>query len=240
MDNKFENFLKLEQKAEMYQWVANTNCIDLRYVKECTTTFKGVWDSLHLEDADQIHRNNKPWLYQNDTYYAQNAKLGRFTLTNANIAAIPTTLDRESVQSPSNTILNSCDHGEYLYTGSCDDYDAEFFAFGDERISFFSSKLSETDRTVSVIGKAAKGQISSYYAKNGNVVAATFRTGNVSKEDMFQGLRDDLKALTWFLRFILVFVVWLGLFLVTGPLSAFASCIPCIGDFIGEMIGCVL
>lgn len=67
-----------------------------------------------------------------------------------------------------------------------------------------------------------------------------FTAGNLTAGEMFAVEEANRVGLTWFLRALTLIGVISGLVLVTLPLTLVPDIIPCIGSYIGDLVGCVL
>jgi len=69
------------------------------------------------------------------------------------------------------------------------------------------------------------------YLSNGNALTAA---------DMYKILRDQLEALTWVLRILAFFGMWISLNMITQPVTTAPDIIPCIGPYVGDLVGSIL
>jgi Transmembrane protein 43 len=103
---------------------------------------------------------------------------------------------------------------------------------------------SYTLRTAKVVSILAQQQgntfvmwESSYDSDYGMFI---FTEGNWTAHEMFAVEQAKRAGLTWFLRVLTLVLVIGSLFMITYPLTQVPDIIPCIGDFIGDLVGYVL
>ncbi|MCL2623182.1 MAG: TMEM43 family protein [Planctomycetaceae bacterium] len=106
-------------------------------------------------------------------------------------------------------------------------------AIGDVRATF---KWTKPENTVSLIAKLNNDTFESYVAKNGKTVSM-LSVGTHSAENMFQSAHTSNSNLTWFLRFLGVFLVCMSLRMMVAPLEVLASVIPFLGKLVGVGTG---
>lgn len=64
--------------------------------------------------------------------------------------------------------------------------------------------------------------------------------GSLTKEQMINEKRNANSGALWMLRFAGFFAMLIGLQLITGPIALMPEAVPCIGNFLGEVVGCML
>lgn len=64
--------------------------------------------------------------------------------------------------------------------------------------------------------------------------------GHVSKSDMINHKKQENSSTTWVLRFAGFLCMFLGLLLATHPAAVVPEILPCCGQFLGEIVGCIL
>jgi len=118
---------------------------------------------------------------------------------------------------------------------------------GDMKVSF-----SATGATViSGIGDqaAVTGQTSQGYIKagkyGGNWICPMMDVFDLeavalTPKKMFEKLNDELSVLTWVLRFVCFFLLWGAFYCCMSPLVEAPTIIPCIGEFISDIIACAV
>jgi len=66
------------------------------------------------------------------------------------------------------------------------------------------------------------------------------REGAVPLDEFFDALHAEAAGQVWALRFLSLFLFWLGLVLFTRPIAIAPDLVPCIGPAIGDLAGCLL
>jgi hypothetical protein len=102
-------------------------------------------------------------------------------------------------------------------------------------------KLGYTKKA-SVMGVAkSNGDIEKYTSKQYPDYSELFVSDSAeSAQQMIDGAKSANKTITWLLRFVGFIICWWGLQMVTGPISLAPQAVPCIGDMISGMVGCIL
>eukprot|EP00746_Dinoflagellata_sp_MGD_P079778 gnl/MRDRNA2_/MRDRNA2_31924_c0_seq1.p1 gnl/MRDRNA2_/MRDRNA2_31924_c0~~gnl/MRDRNA2_/MRDRNA2_31924_c0_seq1.p1 ORF type:complete len:496 (-),score=56.75 gnl/MRDRNA2_/MRDRNA2_31924_c0_seq1:166-1572(-) len=111
------------------------------------------------------------------------------------------------------------------------------------------------DVRVTVSGIAAEGSLSlaakQVAASDGGATFAPFdvpggypmnslKEGDLSKAEFQAELHSDNETTAIALRFIGFLMMWIGLIMITRPLSLVPDLIPCIGPCLGDLAGCML
>jgi hypothetical protein len=89
---------------------------------------------------------------------------------------------------------------------------------------------------VSVIGRQSGSGIAQYQTKAGDRLLMAV-PGTEDATAMFKDAERDNRILTWVLRAIGLAMMWLGAFLLLGPLSVIADVVPLLGDIVGAAAG---
>eukprot|EP01012_Entosiphon_sulcatum_P038297 TRINITY_DN495_c0_g1_i1.p1 TRINITY_DN495_c0_g1~~TRINITY_DN495_c0_g1_i1.p1 ORF type:complete len:538 (-),score=32.64 TRINITY_DN495_c0_g1_i1:141-1754(-) len=119
--------------------------------------------------------------------------------------------------------------GGYLYT-NCGN------VVGTLRIKWTASSAT----SASVLAKLTDaGSFVEWKASSGSTIYR-LSEGNKSASSMFDDASSAAKVRTWVLRFVGWLLIWLGLQLITGPVAVMPTIIPCVGDFLSDIVGCVL
>ena len=105
---------------------------------------------------------------------------------------------------------------------------------GDVRVTFKETKPG----TVSILAKVNGDTFEAYRASNGKTVSDLVM-GTHSLDNMHGDAHSSNSTMTWILRFVGVFLVYLGLKMVVGPLEVLASVIPLLGSIVGAGTGIV-
>ena len=68
----------------------------------------------------------------------------------------------------------------------------------------------------------------------------SFYNENMTGQEILDRLESDNNSMTWALRFVGWFVMWLGLHLMVSPIAVAPQIIPCVGEVIGDIVGAIL
>ena len=117
-------------------------------------------------------------------------------------------------------------------------------------------RISLTQRTSDKISAVGLQQPSSDAQAPGSLVASTFggsafppcgtrnvlyiANGDKTAAELFAALAHKLNVLTWILRVVSWLCLWVGIIMMTRPISVVPDIVPCIGPIIGDLVGCML
>ena len=99
---------------------------------------------------------------------------------------------------------------------------------GDHRISF----STVPNGPASFIGRQSGADFAEYQTQSGDKLLMA-RSGLMSTPEMFKVAEDENRMLTWLLRAVGVFVMFIGFALVLFPLSVITDFVPFIGSIVG-------
>lgn len=227
--------LKLTRTVEMYQWKENTKKETQKKLgggTETVTTYTYVkdWSEQHKDSSKfkkpEGHTNPPELPFKSTTFSAKPVALGAFTLANSQVDMIG---GAEPVTFPSDyevpeKIGENTLSGSTIYIG--DDPSAP--AVGDLRVRF--EEVPEKD--ISLVAAQVNNGFEPYQAKAGGTINL-LQTGTVSAAAMFQTAQDSNKVLTWILRGVGLFLMFIGFNMIMAPLSVIADVVPFIGNLVG-------
>lgn len=231
------NAVKLRRQVEMYQWEEKKESKTEKKVgggSETRTTYSyaKTWsdspiNSSSFKEADD-HQNPGALPYESAQKTAEKVTVGAFALTPALVGQMddydPIPVD-DAILTKLPADLKSklkVDKGTF-YQGA-DPADPQI---GDTRISF--SAVMPAD--VSVISKQAGNSFEPYKASAGMDIEM-LRRGIHTAKDMFDSALAANTTLTWVLRGVGFFLMFIGLVLFFRPISVLGDLIP----FIGSML----
>ena len=126
-----------------------------------------------------------------------------------------------------------------LDASTCDDYVSEN-AIGQRRVSFLTTYGS--DATVAA-QQQADGTFTKWVPEGVDESYSPWDYGSFGKKDratVLQELYDENDLIKVLLRFFGWLLTWVGLQLLTGPLTIFPDIIPFVGPCIGDLMGAAL
>jgi hypothetical protein len=230
------NAIKLRRNVEMYQWKEKEESKTEKKTGGGSTTtttysYSKEWvdepiDSSTFKEADG-HQNPGSFPYERREEVAQNVTLGAFQLTPSLVGQMD---DYEAVKVEDHVAAlpeplkgtMKVDNGTY-YMGA----DPRSPEVGDVRIAF----AAVTPGSVSVVSKQIGNTFEAYHAQAGMDIEMLKR-GVHTAQSMFQAALAENTMLTWILRAVGTFLMFLGLVLVFRPLSVLGDVIPMIGSML--------
>ncbi|MBU2566952.1 TMEM43 family protein [Patescibacteria group bacterium] len=233
--------IKLNRIVEMYQWEEKTSSETTKNYggssdTETTYSYDKTWSKKLIDSSSfefpSDHENPSSMPYENQELYAENVNVGAFALTPALIKRIggatklPLTDDNMEALSDDEVWTAEIQNGT-LYLG-----DPASPQIGDLRISFEVTKPTN----VSIVSQQHGDSFVPYQAKAGAAVEL-LEMGDVSSEQMFQNAIQANKVMTWILRLLGFFLMFVGLALMLKPLSVFGDVLPFLGNAIGMGTG---
>lgn len=231
--------LKLRRIVEMYQWIEDSESKTVEKLgggtdTTTTYTYKKDWsdDIINSENFQEkeAHKNPTSKKYDDTEWLAQNVSIGAYTLSEELLKNLsgyaPLTLTKEMLATlpyAKQQELELADNMIYSQTQV-----VNMPEIGSTRIRYEVI----TPQTVSVIAKQTSDTLMPYVTKNGRTISM-IALGENTAEEMFTGAVATNKTMTWLLRGIGMFLMYIGFTMVLGVLPIIASVIP----FIGRMIG---
>ena len=240
------NYIKLFRNTEMYAWVESVKTENKKKLGGGTDVIKTYtydlkWTS-NPKSGEDFWANSKgktskyrnPAMnYESQSFAADKASVGAFSFTAAKIglpSAKPVTL--------TDTMLNAGARGKvkrasdkYLYAGygSIDNP-----GLGDVRISY---QAVVPTSNVTLYGERHGKEIQSYDWK-GEVTL--FRIIEGTHKEALKTMHGEHVTMTWILRLVGFFLMWMGLSSVLGPIHAIMDIVPFIGSAGRFVVGLVL
>lgn len=225
--------LQLIRQASMFQWHERSESKTEKNLGGSETTktvyhYERRWNSLLIDSSGfrqpEGHENPASLPYQSRTFTASNASLGQFRLT-------PDQVDELSNPQPlaignakfANLPKPHRVMGNTLYLGANPDEPR----IGDMQIAFTQSPATPA----SIVAMQQRGGFAPFRPKAGSSILL-IQTGLASAEEMFKAAEQANIFLAWALRLLGFFLMFIGLRLILGPLSALADVVPFIGSIV--------
>lgn len=232
------NGLKLSRKVEMYQWKEERKSEKRQRLgggEETVTTYSysRVWseDPINSSNFREAANHNNPSMPQlrSRSFAAEGVTLGGFNLDGRvlgllgkgdtfDVPASATARARERFGNRAQV-----DRGG-IYVGSSSDYPA----IGDIRVTYTLLPI----QPVSVIGRQTQSGFTPFTTSNQRSILLA-ETGVQDAAIMFKHAQDANKVLTWILRIVGIFVLFIGLRMMLTLLEVLASVVPIFGDIVG-------
>jgi len=234
--------VKLIRNVDMYQWAEEKKSETRKKIgggEETVTTYnyKKEWADGRIDSAQfqhpEGHENPEAPPFETKTFVADPVKVGAHKMSAEQIGKLNEAVDfpvDPTVSEKLSANLQDKIHvtdGKF-YMGE----DPAAPALGDVRISYSVVKPA----TVSLAAVQTGDSFSPYQAKAGDQILLV-QVGNHTAAEMFQKAQDENAMLTWILRAVGFFLMFLGIFLVFRPISVFADVVPIFGTMLGAGIG---
>ncbi len=234
--------IKLVREVDMYQWIEKkeTKKRDkLGGGTETVTTYdyqKG-WSSDLLDSGSfkkpEGHSNPPSLPFDGRTVSAQTVRLGAFQLAESQVAQLESKQELR-VDETTRAALPAAHQAKAklqdgaLYFGA----NPSSPVVGDARVRFKVVKPGP----VTIIARQVGSTFESYPTKAGDPIMIV-KEGTFSADAVFKAEQSANKTLTWILRGVGFFTMFLGLTMMFKPLVVFADVIPFVGSLLGAGIG---
>ena len=235
--------IRLERHVEMYQWKENKKSETRKKFgggTETVTTYdyEQAW-SARLIDSSTFkqasgHANPQKMPVESPYWTAKKVTVGAFTLADSQIAMLdrkePVTLDEAMQKSLPETMKAKVNTAsDVFYYFGADPADPKI---GDAKVSFNVVKPA----TVSLIARQIGNTFEPYQAKAGNSLNM-LKYGALAADSMFKAAEQENAILTWILRGVGFFMMFLGLFLIFRPIAVFGDIVPLFGSMLAAGVG---
>lgn len=234
--------IKLKRVAEMFQWQEESKQEEKKKLgggTETTTTYtyKKAWARDLISSGGfkvpEGHRNPGQMPYKSQELVAGTVTVGAFTLSGSLVGMIrnstPLTLGPDYSLPPSLATQGRAGGGT-IYLGR----DPGAPQIGDTRISFEEVLPTE----ISLVARQVNATFEAYQTQAGGTIEL-LESGSHSAEAMFRQARKSNTILTWALRAGGLFLMFIGLRLILGPLSVLADVVPLFGSIVGAGTGLI-
>ena len=230
------NAIKLRRTVEMYQWDEDKKTEERKKLgggteKVTTYTYSKRWTDHTISSADfkeSGHTNPSTMPYEQHEEAANVVTVGAFQLSSGllshmtqydNVPVDDKALAAVPAETRSN--LKVADGGFYMGASPTEPQ------IGDVRIKF--SAVMPHD--VSLVAVQAGKSFTAYHAKAG-VDIEMLRSGIIGAQEMFKMALEENTIMTWILRGIGWFLMFLGMVLFFRPLSVLGDVVPMFGSLL--------
>lgn len=229
--------IALVRTVEMFQWDEDEKKEQRSKLgggKETITTYtyKTVWDDEpHASSGFKVRQGheNPDMPLRSSRWTAPSVMLGGFVLPASLVDEIDKsealTVDAKAIATPAaagGRAVQGSNGGVYFGANPSSP------AVGDLRINYAVVK----PQPVSVVSKQVASSFQPYVASTGLAISM-LEPGTVAAAQMFQHAQDANATLTWILRAVGCFVMFVGFALVFRPLQVVADVIPLVGSLVG-------
>lgn len=235
--------IALVRTVEMFQWDEDKKSEKRKKLgggEETVTTYtyNTVWDDDHHASSGFKERQgheNPDMPLRSSRWTAPSVTLGAFTLPTSLVEEIDRsealTVDPKTIATPAaagSRAVQGSNGGVYFGANPSSP------AVGDLRITYAVVK----PQPVSVIARQVASSFQPYVASTGLAISM-LEPGTVPAAEMFQHAQDANTTLTWILRAVGCFVMFIGFALIFRPLAVVADVIPLVGGLVGLGTGIV-
>ena len=236
------NSLKLHRTVKMYQWkemVSSSSHLNPGGSKTTTKKYKyqKEWtSSLIRSDSFKIKagHENPPYMpYHGESFVANDIKVGAFKLSNPFVNELDEFHDY-SVSNQSYQKMSKDLQSQFVISGT-NYFQGNIDApnIGDLKISFGIVPIND----VSVVGKQDNDMVTSFYTKDGALNLLDL--GTVPAEAMFKEEKTKNSWITWGIRALGTFLMFLGLSSILGPIVVLAEINQISGLIVGFSINTI-
>lgn len=234
--------LVLKRKVEMYQWVESKKSTSKKEIGggeaiKTTYSYQKQWSSFFHKSKSfkevEGHENPSDMKYKKQSFTTNKAYIDEFRVPKNLLKKIN---DFESVSVRFENLPDNVQNMTRPYLGGI--YigeDPDNPQVGDYKIQF---QMVPSSQRVTIVAQQAGNSFEAYRTSNGKEIEM-LRTGRFSAEEMFVKAQEDNAKWTWGLRVGGWFAIFLGLWMVLGPLSVLGDVIPLLGSLIGGVAGFV-
>lgn len=222
--------LVLERVSEMYQWDEESSKRsgnhDHSYSYECRWK-SGIENSAHFHEKPG-HRNPDRYVIPSGTETVPEAKLGAFRVPAAILQKIDATTpwqpeEKQLSELPAELRARSRIAGGQLYLGK----DPAVPEVGDERVAF----RIVAPGPISILARQSGDLLAEHTASNGRALVLA-EAGVVAPETLFEHAFTANRTLTWILRVVGLFAMFIGARLIIEPLTNVTDWIPLLGGVV--------
>jgi hypothetical protein len=234
--------VKLIRKVEMYQWKEHEKSETRKKFGGGTETVKTYtytkeWAAEPIDSSrfqkTEGHENPGGFPFEAATVVANPVKAGAFTMSAEQLDKLTDATDlkvgadaAENLPEDAKDKLKVADGRFYMGENPSSP------VLGDVRISYSTVNPA----AVSLIGVQTGESFSPYQAQAGDSILLVDE-GTHTAAEMFKAAQDRNAVLTWILRAVGFFMMFLGLFMVFRPIAVFADVLPFLGSMLGAGVG---
>ena len=230
-----------ERKVEMYLWdeESKTEVKENLWWSETHTTtysYKKRWssnpiDSQNFEES-QKYINPTEWKYESRREYSQEIQLNDFYISENLKRLLPLSkslsLQKENFSETENITLTN----NFIFIWN-DFNNPEIW---DIRISY---TYLPQNTLVSMLAYQENENTLWEFVLNQKQPLSKIVEWNVTKNELFQMLKDENTLLTWILRWVLLLLMYIGFYMLLSILPTLGSIVPFLGKIIGFWVGII-
>ena len=230
--------LKLARKVEMYQWKETSKSETQKKLgggEETVTRYSYtlVWSDVAINSSifknPSDHRNPAFPTLASRTFANSSSKIGNFSLGEGILAEISVFEKAEVPASALGTAKQKLGSNAVISQGNFFlGTDQNSPSLGDVRVSYQIVPI----QPVSIIAKQVQSTFSPYVMKSGHKLLLV-ETGIKDPTLMFKDGKDESQLITWIVRGVAFFFMFIGFALMLSLLEVIADLIPFLGNLVG-------
>jgi hypothetical protein len=229
-------YVSLHRTSEMFAWVEKVTTKTEKKLGGGTRETKTYdYDKKWTHDPESgadfkvsLGHTNPTLEITSQHWSAPSASIGAYTVDPSEVE-LPSSRDLEltpeRVENPKRVI------GSYLYLGKAD---AKAPKLGDVRLSY---EAVEANRLVTAYGQLSGKELQPYMYKGEDKL---FRIVDGTHEQAIASLHAEHTMISWALRLLGFFFMWIGLSMLLGPVNAVLDIVPFVGSAGRFMTGLAL
>jgi len=230
--------LQLVRKVEMYQWHESSSKKTEKKLgggteTKTTYSYREDWSERVISSSGfkkpEGHQNPTTKAYESQRWLAQDATMGAFRISPAQIGKIGG-LAPYNINSIPKAIEQKA---QLAHSGVFFGADPNAPQIGDLRVTF---RLAPT-QDASIVAKQMGKQLTAHAVEDGSIELV--QRGVVSADAMFKKAESDNAMFTWLLRFGGFLVMMIGIYTMLKVLAVIGDIVPFIGSMIAGGLGIV-
>ncbi|MBP9828223.1 TMEM43 family protein [Patescibacteria group bacterium] len=230
-------YLSISRIAEIYAWEEDSKSETTTNTggSETTTTtytYEKAWTS-DPQDSSEFQEvtghENQVQTQTETSLQTESINVGAWAVDGRSVdlpGGEQLTLNEERVTLPAGAQIS----GGYVYLNGADPALPDI---GDERVKY-TALMPGFDGTIFGEVDGANGQIARYTDKNGNAFYRIFEGG---RDEALATMHGEYVMALWIFRFVGFLMMWIGLSMVFGPISALLDILPIFGRLSRTLIG---
>lgn len=234
---KADGAVALNRKVEMLQWketdrTETEKSLSGTETTKHTYTYSKEWSTSRINSGSfkESGHDNPEFPIQNESFTVPTIDVGAFEVAGANVSYYgskrpiqPDSASEQKLKQTLGTLSPVSRVGDVLVVGN----NPQAPSVGDLRVSFSRTDLKD----VSVAGLQRGKLITDWTASNGNTVFLA-QAGNASSQELFADAISLNNIMTWVIRAVALFVMFVGFCLMLSIFSAIADIIPFVGSIV--------
>jgi hypothetical protein len=230
-------YIQVERNVEMYAWEekkSSETTKDLGGGSTTTTTYtySKTWTSSPASSSSFEHpegHNNPDMSITSETFTVGTANVGAYALAPSTLE-LPQGNEIKLTTSNTNPAEGQSLVSGYLFSG---DGSLQQPRVGDIRVSY---KGLPGNSQVTIFGKQEGSQLNPFISNRQDRLYRAFLS---NRDDAIATMNSEYTVITWILRLVGFLMMWIGLSMLFGPITAVLDVLPFLGNIAEGMIGVV-